>query len=647
MKKELNLSRFRWVGLLVILGATLLILLPPYRSFFYFDDYKHLEFIRGIAGQPWTAYKMASPTWIGWNYRPVQMWFFLTNFLLFGVHPAGYYLAMITIHLLNIVLLYALARLWRVGLFGSLLAAVLLAINLVHLDAVLWISSASIVLGATFSLSAVYAYSRFLDTGRRHKALLLLTFFAVIMALLSREENVVVPFLLIAVWALFPGRARPTRPEISAFILLLISLALYGYLQMTRPTWSGPVNGNNLEGILTGLRELEPFAIISRSTIVLLLPGLDMTAISKTIVDLSGLIMGAILLLWFIRGNRASRLGVAWGILYLIGLFGLSSAFSLSLAMRYFYLPWIGFSLALGATLERLSRPRSRYQPVIRIAIIVGLMIFVIYQSVQIRREQTVVEEFVLLVDEVRQQLVTTIPNPDPDSNFFAYEFPPEADYIQAMASVWYDQPFSGLGGHIDRLLQLGTAETDDYVLTYEDNHLINLMPELQVAQLTFFIWEQSPLIETVRPDGTAGPLAENNYQLYQVVGPSSSRRFASYLHPPAPEEGWASLVYPVIVPQDSTLQFGIRRENGGLAEEDGLIFRVRATDASGTTHTLFNQFVDVNEHSDDNPWTDISIPMKDYWGQEIELRFETAANNNVLHDHAYWANPRFTIGQS
>jgi hypothetical protein len=131
------------------------------------------------------------------------------------------------------------------------------------------------------------------------------------------------------------------------------------------------------------------------------------------------------------------------------------------------------------------------------------------------------------------------------------------------------------------------------------------------------------------------------------VVEPSRFRRFASFLHPPASEEAWASLVYPATVPQNSALQFGIRRESDSLAGEDGLIFRVRATDASGNTLTLFNRFVDVNEHSNDNPWTDISTPMKDFWGQEIELRFETAAKYSLIHDHGYWANPRFTIDLS
>ena len=30
--------------------------------------------------------------------------------------------------------------------------------------------------------------------------------------------------------------------------------------------------------------------------------------------------------------------------------------------------------------------------------------------------------------------------------------------------------------------------------------------------------------------------------------------------------------------------------------------------------------------------------------GKDIELRFETAAGGNIIHDHGYWANPRFTV---
>jgi hypothetical protein len=501
-----------------------------------------------------------------------------------------------------------------------------------------------IVLGASAALMAVYAYSRFLFSRRRHKGLLLLTGVSVVLALLSREENVVVPFLLIAVWALFPNRRRPAKPEIIAFILIMTSLLLYGYFLITRPTWGGIFEGNYLEGIVNGLGELGPLAVIGRSGIVLLLPSLATAEIDNSVTVFSGLVFGAILLFWFIRGARASRLGIAWALLYLGVLFVLSSALLLWLAPRYFYLPWIGLSLALGATLERLSQRWPRYQSLIRIALFGSLILLVVYQAIQIRQEQAIVEQIVLGIEEVRQQMVTIVPEPDVDSNFFSYEFPPLADYIQAMAAVWYDLPFYGPGGHIDRLLNLGTATANDYVLTYEDERLINLMPELQAQEQTVFIWESNPLLEIVNSTGQATPLPESNYHLYQVAGPAGYRRFASFLHPPVPEEGWASLAYSVSVPENGSLQFGIRRENGGLAEEDGMIFRVRAIDAGGNSQTLFEQFVDSNDHGPDNPWTDVSIPMSDYWGKTIELRFETGSGGNIIHDHGYWANPRFTI---
>ena len=74
------------------------------------------------------------------------------------------------------------------------------------------------------------------------------------------------------------------------------------------------------------------------------------------------------------------------------------------------------------------------------------------------------------------------------------------------------------------------------------------------------------------------------------------------------------------------------------------MIFRVRAIDAGGNSQTLFEQFIDSSDHGPDNPWTDVPIPMSDYWGKTIELRFETGSGGNIIHDHGYWANPRFTI---
>ena len=64
---------------------------------------------------------------------------------------------------------------------------------------------------------------------------------------------------------------------------------------------------NSLEQIVEGLGEFGPLAVAGRGGIVLLIPSLATVEISQAATILSGLLIGAILLFWFIRGNPKDR----------------------------------------------------------------------------------------------------------------------------------------------------------------------------------------------------------------------------------------------------------------------------------------------------------------------------------------------------
>jgi hypothetical protein len=78
-------------------------------------------------------------------------------------------------------------------------------------------------------------------------------------------------------------------------------------------------------------------------------------------------------------------------------------------------------------------------------------------------------------------------------------------------------------------------------------------------------------------------------------------------------------------VPQDSQLQFS-------LHTKDAAEFRVRVLGDDTEWKTLWETAVTTP-----NQWTDITIPMDNYWGQAIVIRLETIGNG-------LWGNPRFTV---
>jgi len=85
---------------------------------------------------------------------------------------------------------------------------------------------------------------------------------------------------------------------------------------------------------------------------------------------------------------------------------------------------------------------------------------------------------------------------------------------------------------------------------------------------------------------------------------------------------------------------FGIRKEWGRVDGEDGMAFRINLVDDMGVTQTIYYESIDTVTED----WIMSEIPMDEYWQQTISLQFQVYANNNLLHDHGYWANPRFVI---
>jgi hypothetical protein len=133
---------------------------PSYADAFLRDDYKHLEFIQDFVRMPWRVYRVFSPYWIGWYYRPEQHVLILINRLLFGTSPPGYYLVSLGLHCVNVALLYRLARRLRLAPLASLLAAALVSVHWLNYDALGWISSSSVLIAATFPLLSLLAMVR-------------------------------------------------------------------------------------------------------------------------------------------------------------------------------------------------------------------------------------------------------------------------------------------------------------------------------------------------------------------------------------------------------------------------------------------------------------------------------------------------------
>ena len=626
--------------IVALLLATLSIYLPPYARAFVGDDYVQLSYVRDFLERPFSAYQVFNPFWLPWYYRPFQNLWFLANRLIFGLNPFGYYYLQICLHLAAAALVYRVARQMGLAAPAALVSAALFAIREHHADVVAWISSIAIVLAAVFTLLAVSSYLSYRRRPARHRLLLTVLFF--LLALLSHEEGFLLPPLLLF-WRLEIGDWRLSisnlqRREIVMFLFMLLSLVAYLPIQLWRDNAVIDLGETPAQQWLEylALDQLGRFVV---ETLVRILP---FSRIEANVILLALLVL-ILLALWFWRGGRVVRLGLAWLVLHLAFIYwALWTQKPDFFAGRHIYNAWIGFTFALGAGihnwrveigdwrsatthLQSLISNLQLKPLLIGVAVTISLLI----QVNLIRHFQA---DWVAMTQEqadAARQMKQIVPAVQ-DTHLFAFRFAIRPEYLPSFAEVWYGSEPPEPAGSLNQLQRHGRATDDFYLLDYENGQVYNLMPELQAHDETIFLWSQAPRVEMVgqrvRTATSSSPAGINVI----VTGPAAGRRLALPVQPPEGGE-WLSLVYVVTVPEQSQLRFGLR-SSGRLA------FRVRLLPAIGQPEILYETTLATAQGA----WKEVVIPMAAYGGQPVVLRLETAGQSDTW---GYWANPRFVLG--
>ncbi len=622
-----------WLLLFIFLSISFIAFVPSYTNSFLTDDYKHLGFIQPFIDRPYTIYQAFNPYFLGWYYRPTQFLFFTFFRLLFGVNPLPYYAGMLILHAVNIILVYFVARIWGNGRFGAIFAAGLFSVVATHQETIGWISAVSVLLAATFSLLSFYNLRAYLNNPQQKKHLII-TFLMAALAIFSREETVILFPLILFVW-FFSIQRRPKRSEIWLFAGFGLFIITYGIIIFLRPTWT-PHAESMLDRSLGSIISIQN---LGQYILTIFNSYLSVDIQSNTNWLITTLVFGVMLLtsLIFWQGNSFLRLSILWTTGLFLLLYIIVWLLTPDMADRYLYRPWIGISFIFGALADQAYQkyPTKYIIPIVASFVLIGIFV---YQVPLSRQQQLQRQNDADITTHNADQIKNLVPEINDQTHFFAYNMPPVTDYIQAMAAVWYDRDLGGRGGSWKRLMKSGFATSDDYLFNYEEEFVYNIMPELQEYEKTIFVWQETPTAEIMRADNTTIPLDLGAYQLNQIVGSSGQERFGFFIHPPAPEDGWASLSYTTAVPNNSDLMFGIRKEWGSVSGEDGMTFRVNIVDNMGVTQTIYHESLDTITED----WLVPRIPMDKYWQQTITVQFQVHANNNLLHDHGYWANPRF-----
>ena len=314
------------------------------------------------------------------SYRPLQMLSYMIDFSLWKLDVRGYHLSNILLHILAALSIYWLISILYDGDRAlSLLTSILFLVHPIHTEAIAYISGRADPLATILMLLCFILYIK--ESSSKCISIYILMLLSYIFALLSRENSLVLPALLLLYHYSFKKKlqAKKFLPILSlAFIYILLRL--------------------------TALRPLLPH--ISCSTIVLeRIPGFFVALTNYTRLiflplnlhmeygdklfhlanpkAIAGILILSFLLIYAFRKRDTNRLvffSISW---FFLALLPASNLYPINayIAEHWLYLPSIGLFLVLAKCLSFLYGRREFR--IVAILSIIGLLIFYSFLTIR------------------------------------------------------------------------------------------------------------------------------------------------------------------------------------------------------------------------------------------------------------------------
>jgi hypothetical protein len=338
------------------------------------------------------------------NWRPIVTTSFAIDYRLWRLNPGPYHAENALLHVVNVMLLYALTFLVLNNGLAAFLTSVVFGIHPVQTEAVVWISGRSNLLFLLFLLSSFLFHIRNRKQGySAFNYSLSLIFF--LLSLLSKEMAVTAPLLFIA-YDLFFHKEKKIGSYVSYYFpFFLVGLsyivtrsAILGSIAQQREWWGEGVSGN----VLLTIRAVAEYVrlLVWPANLGIEYPADIPKAIFTKESVFAVLILSAVAALWVrSRKKREILFYLSWFFIALIPVYNIVP-FKAFMAERFLYLPSIAFASLFGIVFSGLiSRSGS---PGARTAIVfVILSVFIIYAYCDIARNSDWKNEITLYAKEV------------------------------------------------------------------------------------------------------------------------------------------------------------------------------------------------------------------------------------------------------
>jgi Tfp pilus assembly protein PilF len=383
----------RTAALAAVAGAAgFLLYASTIRHGWVFDDVEIVA-ANPLARDPWALRSiLASHYWAGVYaegnlWRPLTIWSFALVHALAGAGPGAQHLVNAALHGVVSALVALLGG--RLGLRPvlALMAGLLFAAHPIHVEAVAPAVGRSEILAALGCLGAWLAWRRAFEGGS-FPAWLSLAAASFAAALLSKENAIVLPVLLLADEGTRPGDPAAGRRRLIGFAAMAAVLSLW--LAARTEVVTAVPEGHALAGVFEGIdpvtRARTAVGVIGRYLALILVPARlsadysfrQIPLITSAFEPRFLLSLGACVALvaaglLLARRRRLSGLAI---LIFFIALFPASNiAFSSGVVMaeRLLYLPSLGFCLLLPALAQELAPSRAGRPGLAALAIVTVL----------------------------------------------------------------------------------------------------------------------------------------------------------------------------------------------------------------------------------------------------------------------------------
>jgi len=153
--ESLDGRRF-WLAAAALAGITLLAYLPAFRAGFVWDDDSFLT-MNPLIKAPDGLHRFWFTTQ-AMDYWPVTSSTLWLEWRLWGMNAAGYHATNVALHLVEVVMLWAILR--RLAIPGAWLAALLFAVHPVNVESVTWVAQRKNLVAMLFYLASIYLFLR-------------------------------------------------------------------------------------------------------------------------------------------------------------------------------------------------------------------------------------------------------------------------------------------------------------------------------------------------------------------------------------------------------------------------------------------------------------------------------------------------------